>query len=227
MVGGCLSVYLGAPWHLLHINVLSCCLHNPVRTLFPHQPQGQGWPGEVQSKVTFLLTLTGGCTEGDRMFGLSTMGVHPYQARAPTIEEAVKQLTPLPSTGSDCPYALVQLNGDTCHVPHPREGHLSIQVKGVPAEAPVEEVSQLQVLQLLSLGSQVVYLVELNGCEVPVIASPPESLAKGISLLRDEPIYLKVDIPQSIVEGPELKAQPLSSHSPSNLIASPIQPPLP
>ena len=79
-----------------------------------------GDPERFKSNVTFLLILTGGCTVRDRVFGLSAMWVHLYKARAPTMEEAVKQLTPLPSTGSDCPYALVQLNGDTCHAPLPR-----------------------------------------------------------------------------------------------------------
>ena len=97
-----------------------------------------GNPERFKSKVAFLLILTGGCTMGDRVFGLSTMWVHLYQARAPTMEEAVKQLTPLPSTGSDCPYALVWLNGDACHVPLPREGHLSVLVKGAPVVPPAE-----------------------------------------------------------------------------------------
>ena len=52
-------------------------------------------------------------------------------------------------------------------------------------------------------------------------------MAKGINLLSSKPIYLKVDIPQSNTEGPELKAPPLSSHPPSTLIASPVRPPLP
>ena len=186
-----------------------------------------GSPQRFKSKVTFLLILTGGSTEGDRVFGLSIMWVHPYQARAPTMEEAVKQLTPLPSTGFDCPYALVQLNGDTCHALLPREGHLSILAKRGTGSAICRRVSQLQICQLLSSGSQVVYPVGLNGCEVPVIASPPESLAKAVNLLRGEPNYLKVDIPQSIMEGPELKALPLSGHSPSILVTSPFRPPLP
>ena len=46
------------------------------------------------------------------------------------MEEVVKQLTPLPSTGPDCPYALVWLNGNAFHVPLPKEGHLSVQVIG-------------------------------------------------------------------------------------------------
>ena len=106
----------------------------------------------------------------------------------------------------------------------PTEGHVSVLAKGGTGMASCRRVSQIQVHQLLSLGSQVVYPVGLNGCEVPVIASPPESLAKSINLLGDEPIYLKVDIQQSIVEGPELKAPTLGSHSPSILITSPIRP---
>ena len=53
---------------------------------------------------------------------------------------------------------------------------------------------------------QVVYPAGLNGCEAPMIASPPKSLARGTNLLGGEPIYLKVGIPQSMVEVSELKA---------------------
>ena len=59
-----------------------------------------------------------------------------------------------------------------------------------------------------------------------MIASPPESLAKGANLLGGKPIYLKVDIPQSIVEGPKVKVPPPGSQS-SLLDASPIRAPLP
>ena len=70
-----------------------------------------GDPEKFKSKVAFLLILTGGCTEGDTEFGLSMMWVHPYQARAPTMEEAVNQLTPLPSYGSDLPMPWCGLTG--------------------------------------------------------------------------------------------------------------------
>ena len=180
-----------------------------------------------KSEVAFLLILTGGYAAGDRVFGLSIMWVHLYQARAPTMEEAVKLLPLLPSTWSDCPYALVWFNGDACHVPLLREGHLSILVDGGTSRAACRRVSQLEVCQLLSLGSWVVYLGGVNGCEIPVIASPSESLAKGVNLLGDKPLYLKVDIMQSIMEGQELKAQPLASHSSSILTASPVRPPPP
>ena len=136
------------------------------------------------------------------------------------MDEVVKQLTTLVSTGSNWPYTLVWLNGDTCHAPLPREGHLSILLEGGTGSATCRRVSQLEVCQLLSSGSQVIYLVGLNGCQVPMIASPPESLAKGANLLGGKPIYLKVDIPQSIVEGPS------GNPSFSILMASPVRVPL-
>ena len=143
------------------------------------------------------------------------------------MEEVVKQLTALMSAGPHWSYALVWLNGDACHMPLPREGHLNILVEGGTNSATYGRVSQLEVCQLLSLGSQVIYLVRLNGCEVPVIASPPESLAKGANLLGGKPVYLKVDIPQSIAEGPKLKVPPPGSHSSSILIESPVRAPPP
>ena len=41
-----------------------------------------------------------------------------------------------------------------------------------------------------------------------MIASLPESLARGTNLLGGEPIYLKVGIPQSMVGESELKVLP-------------------
>ena len=131
------------------------------------------------------------------------------------------------STRPDWLYALVQLNGDACHVPLPREGHLSILVEGGTSSATYRRVSQLEVHKLLSSGFQVIYPVGLNGCEVPVIAAPLKSLAKGSNLLGGKPIYLNVDILQSIVEGPKLKVLPPGGHSSSILVASPIRAPSP
>ena len=112
-------------------------------------------------------------------------------------------------------------------MPLPREGHLSVMVKGSTSSASCGKISQLEVSQLLSSSSQVIYLVGLNGCEVPVIASLPESLAKGTNLLGGKPIYIQVDIPQSTMKGQNLKALPLGSHSTPILITSPIRAPLP
>ena len=90
---------------------------------------------KFQSNIAFLLVLTKEGAAGDRVFGLSMMWVNPYQARVSTMEEAVKQLTALISTGPDWPYALVWLNADACHAPLPKEGHLSILVKGGTSSA--------------------------------------------------------------------------------------------
>ena len=111
-----------------------------------------------------------------------------------------------------------------CH--SPRGGQLSIQVVGGTSSATCRRASQLQVCQLLSSGFQVVNPAGLNGCEVPLITSLPEPMAKGINLLSSKPVYLKVDILQSNMEGPELKAPPLGGHPPSTSIASPVRPPL-
>ena len=185
-----------------------------------------GNPEKFRSDVTFLLILTEEGTVGDRVYGLSLMWVHPYQARVSTMDEAVKQLTPLISTGPDWPYALVQFNGDACHAPLPTEGHLSIMVEGNTSSVTCSRISQLEVHQLLSSGSRVMYPVGINGCEVPMIASLPEPLAKGTTMLGGELIYLPVDIPQSTTKGQEPKALPLDGHSTPKLTASPIRAPL-
>ena len=91
---------------------------------------------KICSDVTFFLVLTEDGAAGHRVCGLSMIWVNPYQARVSTMEEAVKQLTALVSTRPDWPYALVQLNGDACHVSLPREGHLSALVEGGTAVPP-------------------------------------------------------------------------------------------
>ena len=115
------------------------------------------------------------------------MWVNPYQARISIMEKVVKQLTPLIPTWPDWSYALVQLNTDTCHVVFPKEGHLNILVEGDTSIATCGQISQLDVCQLLSSGSQVIYPVGLNGCEVPVVMSLPEMLAKGMTMLGGKP----------------------------------------
>ena len=115
------------------------------------------------SDVTFLLVLTEKGAVRHRVYGLSMIWVNPYQARIPTMEKAVKQLTSLVFTRPNWPYAFMQLNGDTCYVPLPREGHLSTLVEGGTSSTACRMVRQLEVHQLLSSSSQVIYLVGLNG----------------------------------------------------------------
>ena len=135
--------------------------------------------------------------------------MNPYQARVCTMDEAVKQLTALVPTGSNWPYILVQLNGDTHHVPLPREGHLSALVEGT-SSATCGQISHLEVCQLLSSNSPVIYPVGLNGYEVSVVVSPPESLAKGTNLLGGKPIYLKWTSHSPPWRGENPKCHPLA-----------------
>ena len=178
------------------------------------------------SDMAYLLVSAKDEAMSDRVYGLSTMWVDPSQARVSTVEEAVRQLTALVSSGPNWPYTLVQLNGDTCHAPLSREGHLSILSEGGTSSASCGMVSQLEVCQLLSSGLQVIYPVGLNGCEAPMIASPPKSLARGTNLLGGEPIYLKVGILQSTAGESELKVLPSGICS-STPTVSPIKATLP
>ena len=177
---------------------------------------------KFHSDIAYLLVSTKEGAMSDRVYGLSTIWVNPYQARVSTVEEVVWQLTAFVSSGPNCPYTLVQLNGDTHHAPLPREGYLSVLPEGGTSSATCRRVSQIEVCLLLSSGSQVIYPVGLNGCEAPMIASLPESLVRGTNLPGGKPIYLKVDIPQSTEEKPKLKVPP-SGICPSILMASPVR----
>ena len=179
---------------------------------------------KVHNNITFLLVLTKEEATGGRKYGLSTIWVNPCQARVHSMEEAVRELTAWVSSEPDWPYALVQLNEDTCHVPLPKEGHLGILPQGGTDMTTCRRISQLEVCHLLISGLQVAYPVGMNGHEDPFITSLPESLANGISLTGGWSIYLEIDIPQSMVEELDWKASPLGKCS-VVIIASPLRPP--
>ena len=133
----------------------------------------------------------------------------PCQARVCSIEEAVRELTAWVFSGPNWPYALVQLNEDTHHVPLPKEGHLGILPQGEADMTPYGKISQMEVCQLLASGLQIAYPVGLNGHEDPIIISLSESLANVISLTGGKSMYLEIDIPQPIVKEPDRKASTL------------------
>ena len=179
------------------------------------------------SDLAYLLVSTRDEAASDRVYGLATVWVNPYQARISTMEEVVWQLTALTSSGPNWLYALAWFNGDTHHVPLPKEGHLCVLTEGGTNSATCRQISQLEVCPLLHSNSQVIYPIGLNGCKAPTIVSPPESLERGAYLLGGEPTYLKVSILQPIPEGQEPKAPPHSSHSSPIQVPSPIKDPLP
>ena len=154
--GGDLYVTLGASGHLSTAMPVPCHLHSSIRSLLPHQPEGLGGCGDVLQWHYLPPGLYWGGVAGDRTYGLSMVWVNPYQARVPTVEEAVKQLTTLVSSGPDWPYTLMWLNGDTHHSPFPRKGHLSVLPKGGTSSAACRRVSQLEVCLLLSWDLQVI-----------------------------------------------------------------------
>ena len=163
----------GTPQHLFALTVVQHCPSDPVRANLPYPPEGMGWCRKFCSNIPFLLVLPKEGVARERMYGLAIVWVHPYQARISTIDSTAKQLAQLASTGPNWPYALVLHNGDTCHVPLPIEGHLSVMVEGSTSSVPYGMICQLEVCQLLSSDFLVVYPEGLSGCHVPVIQLYP------------------------------------------------------
>ena len=62
---------------------------------------------KFHSDIVFLLVLPKEGVVEERIYSLTMMWVHPFQARAPTIEEVIKQLTQLPPSGPNWPYVLL------------------------------------------------------------------------------------------------------------------------
>ena len=88
----------------------------------------------------------------DRQYGISLVWVNPNQVRAATMEEAVEKLTACTSSGTDWPYALVQLYEGPCHAPLSKDKHLGILPQGKVEGTPCGQISQLKVCQLLATG---------------------------------------------------------------------------
>ena len=153
--------------------------------------------------------------------------VHPCQTRVSTSDEAARKLTLLVSSSSNWPYTFVHFNGDAHHIPLPKGGHLSAMNDGMPSNILCGQIHQLEIHQLLHLEAQVVYPKGLNGCLVLVITSLPESLAHGLNVLDDEPIFLQVDLSQFTTEECESKAPFPGSDSTSTSPSCPTMAPPP
>ena len=140
------------------------------------------------------------------------------------MEEAVKKLTTCTSSGTNWPYALVQLCEDPHYAPLPKNKPLGILPQGKVQETFCGQISQLKVHQLLAASPQVIYPIGLNGHNEPIITTLPEPLDSGISLITSEHIYLGIDIPSPPVEEPDQKMPPLED-IPTILITSPPKSP--
>ena len=164
-----------------------------------------GDPKRFCRDVAFLLILPEEGIAGERVYGLVMVWVHPYEARLSTIDDVVRKLTLLASAGPNWPYVFVQFNGDACHMPLLKEGHLSTMVEGMPSNIPCGKIHQFEVCQLLYSEAWVGYPNGLNGCLVPVITTLPKSISHSMTMLDDEPTLLQVDISQFTMDRHESK----------------------
>ena len=172
--------------------------------------------------IAYLLVHVEDVMQG-RQNGISLVWVHPNHVRVTTIEEVVEGLTAYTSSGVDWPYALAQLCEDPHHAPLPENKHLGILLQGKAQETFCGQISQLKVCQLLATGAQVVYPIDLNGHDEPVITTLPDLLGSVISLIPSKHIYLEIDIPSPPMEEPDRKMLPLKD-IPTVLITSPPKP---
>ena len=85
------------------------------------------------SDVAFLLILPKVGVAGERVYGLAVVWVHSCQARVPTRDDVVRKLTLLHLFQCQIGNTFVHFNGDTHHIPLPREGHLSAMTDGMPS----------------------------------------------------------------------------------------------
>ena len=95
--------------------------------------------GNVQKPhcdIAYLLVWVEN-TMKDRHYGISLVWVNPNQVRAATMEEVVKKFTACTSSGTNWPYALVQLYEGPCHAPLPKDKHLGILPQGRQRKPPV------------------------------------------------------------------------------------------
>ena len=173
------------------------------------------------SHLAFLLILPKRIIEGEIVFRLTVVWAHPYQAQFPSLDEAVKKLILLNTSGRNWAYTFVQLNKDAKHVPLPKEGHLNTMIEGVPHRNACGHFCQLEECQLLQWEDQVVYPEGLNGGLEPVVTSLPESLAHGMSVFN-ELTFLQVDFSQVTPGDHVSKAsaphRTLTPTSPSHLV---------
>ena len=186
-----------------------------------------GDPKRFHSDVAFLLILPKEGIAKERVYGLTMVWVHPYQARVSIIGYTARKLILLTSSRPNWPYTFVWFNGDACHMPLPKEGHLSALTEGMPSNIPWRRIHQLEVHQLLHSEARVVYPKGLNGCLVPVITTLPKSLSHGMTMLNDEPTLLQVDISHFTMEGHGSKTPFLGGGSTSTSPTHPAMVPPP
>ena len=142
-------------------------------------------------------------------YSMALVWISPHQAWASMMEEALGTLSACISSGPNWLYVLAQLYKGSNHTPLPKDKHLGILPQGKVEEGPCEQISQLEVCQLLSTGPWVIYPVGLNGGNQLVTIDLPEPLHSSSSITTDEHPYIRIDIPLPTPEEPEHTTLPL------------------
>ena len=156
-------------------------------------------------------------------YGMALVWISPHQAQASMMEEALEILSTCVSSGSDWLYILAQLYEGTSHAPLPKDKHFGVLPQG-KVESPCGQISQLEVLQLLSARLQVVYPMGLNGGDQSVTIDLPGLLHRGSSVTTNEHPYIKIDIPSPTPEEQEGANPPLGGEHATQVIPMPKTP---
>ena len=223
--GGDLYFHLGALGHLFPTRPVPFGLHNQFGALLPHQPEGLGGCRKILQQhclPTGFHQRGGNVRQGVWPFHhmgepVSGQGLHCGGSGYATDHLGLQWTWLALCLGAAQQGHLPWTTPQGGVLEHPaRRGHWQCHLwNGQPARG-------LPTPELRFAGH---LPSRAEWCEAPMIASPPKSLARGAHLLGGEPIYLKVDIPQSVAEGQELKALPYGIF-PSILMASPIKAPV-
>ena len=129
------------------------------------------------------------------------------------MEEAVKKLTACTSSGTNWPYALVQLYEGPHHATLPKDKYPGHPTSGKGRGNPLWVDHPTRSPPTLATGPQVIYPIGLHGQDEPIRTTLPELLGSGISLTMSEHIYLEIDIPSLPMKEPDQKIPPLDKVS--------------
>ena len=168
------------------LNCLELPCHSPVEISLS---SFKVW-GNIQSlhhDMAYLLVCLGNTTE-ERQYGVSLVWV---------------ELTGLISW-----HSCMRVSG---HMPLPKGKHLGILPQGKSERTSCGQISQLDICQLLSAGSQVVYQTGLNRHKEPIITTLLKPLRSSMSIITSKHPYLEIDIPPN--RGSDTKILPINKVS--------------
>ena len=171
--------------------------------------------------MAFLLIVPDKTVEGERVFGLVAVWMHPYQAHHHSLGEVAHKLTLLINIGNDWVYAFAWLNEGALHTTLSSEGHKSVMIDGASSTNTCGCLNQLEVHKLLQCGDQVVCPKGLNGELEPMqstFSEPPVWNMDALSKHAHEPRFLWINLSsmKQRDEAPVTLVPPTSSVPPSS-----------